>query len=744
MNNTEKQIYNKLQLFPIFKCKTDKKPMVGHWKEEKDQLLNTESMGKHKTFGLVCGPGSNIMVLDIDCKDKTALEVLEGLVLAAQLSPEDKKTLSETFKVETPNKGLHYFFQYREGLTNTTSEILKNVDFKTTDGYTISPYSQAHDRNGILQTYLPVDIEAKILEMPERLYQFAKKSKGKKQFRATECDLAYPFIQLRGMPAESGRNTALNNTLFTYCKDNRIIAREDIFALAENINNNFADPLPNTELQATANSIYQGVNRELQEEPWEQPLAFDSYINPPFPTICLPSWVRACVEAVAETTQTAPDMAAVVALAVMAIPCAKIFKVEGKPGWLEPLNLFTTFIANPGERKSAVMQYMTKPIHDFEAFENEILRADIARNQAARKVLEGEVNRLQGIVVKNNNLETGADHMSKVDELANFKDIQGLRFTCDDCTPEKLVDLLSDHKERMALVSAEGGLFDMIAGRYSKSVNLDIYLKGHSGDYVKVDRIGRESEHLKEPSLTTILAVQPAVIRGIIENGTFRGRGLLARFLYSYPDSNLGNRNISSEQIPNAIEELYSQNIQLMLKTELPENPRVLHLGEDAKNISMEFAQELEPRLIEDLENIADWASKLHGAILRIAGILHVATYFDFEPDDTPISEDTMQSAIDIGRYFMAHAVAVFGIMGADRNLEKAKRVVQWLKTQGKTELKKTDIMEGNRSFKRIDELSPVLDILCEFRYLREQPTEWKQGGRRADRVYIVNPLLYP
>lgn len=41
--------------------------------------------------------------------------------------------------------------------------------------------------------------------------------------------------------------------------------------------------------------------------------------------------------------------------------------------------------------------------------------------------------------------------------------------------------------------SAEGGVFDSMAGRYEKGANFDIYLKGHSGDPITVDRIGRKA-----------------------------------------------------------------------------------------------------------------------------------------------------------------------------------------------------------------------------------------------------------
>lgn len=69
-------------------------------------------------------------------------------------------------------------------------------------------------------------------------------------------------------------------------------------------------------------------------------------------------------------------------------------------------------------------------------------------------------------------------------------------------------------------------------------------LKGYSGDPIRVDRIGRESESILNPALTVMLMAQPNVVSDVLNNTTFRGRGLTARFLYCMPDSSVGERKI--------------------------------------------------------------------------------------------------------------------------------------------------------------------------------------------------------
>ena len=65
--------------------------------------------------------------------------------------------------------------------------------------------------------------------------------------------------------------------------------------------------------------------------------------------------------------------------------------------------------------------------------------------------------------------------------------------------------------------------------------NMDLWLKGHSGDPLRVDRKGRPPEHIPRPALTLGLMIQPAVLDAIAANQQFRGRGFLARILYARP-----------------------------------------------------------------------------------------------------------------------------------------------------------------------------------------------------------------
>jgi hypothetical protein len=49
------------------------------------------------------------------------------------------------------------------------------------------------------------------------------------------------------------------------------------------------------------------------------------------------------------------------------------------------------------------------------------------------------------------------------------------RLFVDDCTPERLASLMIEQGERIAVFSDEGGVFDILAGRYSNGIPNLVY-----------------------------------------------------------------------------------------------------------------------------------------------------------------------------------------------------------------------------------------------------------------------------
>lgn len=289
----------------------------------------------------------------------------------------------------------------------------------------------------------------------------------------------------------------------------------------------------------------------------------------------------------------------------------------------------------------------------------------------------------------------------------------------------------------------------MLSGTYSKNVNIDVMLKGYSGDCIRVDRIGRNSESIMNPALTVLLMAQPSVLSGLMQNDTFRGRGLTARFLYCMPASYVGRRKYRTQAIPPETYVAYERCVRNLLEDEYTEEPEIITLSEAADQLIEAFAEELEPKLREEYADIADWAGKLVGNILRIAALLcrastHRSNEFLDVPEPLEVGGATMSAAIRIGRYFIDHAKAAYMLMGADPIVGRCRKIIEVIKLNNLSELSRRDIMRLCRSFKTADEVQQVLSRLIDYGYIIEKISEKAFGkGRPPAPRYLVNPHVF-
>lgn len=290
---------------------------------------------------------------------------------------------------------------------------------------------------------------------------------------------------------------------------------------------------------------------------------------------------------------------------------------------------------------------------------------------------------------------------------------------------------------------------DMLSGLYTKNVNIDVMLKGHSGDSIRVDRIGRNSESIMNPALTVLLTVQPSVLSGLMQNGTFRGRGLTARFLYCMPKSIVGNRKYRTEPIPSTVSDDYYALINELLDEEEKDEPELITISAQADRLLESYSNEVESKLKTDYVDFADWAGKLVGAVLRIAGLLCRASALRlgvFGDDYAPlvVDEATMNNAIKIGRYFTEHTSAAFSLMGADMLVKQSEYVLDTICKNGLVKFSRRDIMRLCRTFKTADSIQLVLNHLVDYGYLAVKSNDATTiKGRPTGQVYIVNQYLY-
>ncbi len=479
---------------------------------------------------------------------------------------------------------------------------------------------------------------------------------------------------------------------------------------------------------------------------WEEPLPFGEYELEPFPIDALPEDIGLYVEAVAESTQTPVDMPGTAVLAILAMCCQGKYVIQGKADWIEPLNLYTNVIAQPSERKSAVEHHIVRPADNFEIQYNLRNAARVESSKMQKQILESRQKAIVGKASKGNAEPGEMEQIAQ--EIADFEEEKPLHLYVDDITTEKLVSVMASNHGRAALISSEGGIFDTLAGIYSKNVNIDVMLKAYSGDTIRVDRIGRESESIMNPALTILLMTQPKVASDVLGNTTFRGRGLTARFLYCLPGSSVGERRFRSEPIPDTAYQRYEQKIINMLEDEYPPRPEVITLSPEASELLAAFAEEIEPKLKTDYAEIADWAGKLVGNTLRIAGLLCRAGVYrasEFLNGNEPltVSGGTMADAIRLGRYYLSHSMAVHDAIPQSVMYRQAEKILQTIRDRRLEKFTRRDAMRFCQSFKRVDEIQPVLDFLEDMGYIATMDIKQTYGkGRPSLPKYVTNPSV--
>jgi hypothetical protein len=408
---------------------------------------------------------------------------------------------------------------------------------------------------------------------------------------------------------------------------------------------------------------------------WAPPVPFGSTGDVPgFPVEVLPGWLGVYVDAVATATQTPPDLAGMLALAVLATVAAGAVEVEPRPGWREPLCLFIAVGMDAGARKSAVFTALTRPVAEFERDQAAAALPGITETAVLRRIADQAAAHAEAAAGKapaNQQEEGRAEAIARAAEASSLVVPPVPRWLVDDATPEALAGLLATYG-RIALLSPEGDVFDHMAGRYNQAAgpNLGVYLKGHAGDLLKVDRRGRPPEYVERPCLTIGLAIQPEVLQGLASRPGFRGRGLLARFLYSLPTSLVGHRQAGAPPVPPEVGDRYALELQALaasLTAPTSDDPTVLTLDPQAGELLLAFERDLEPRLAAnsgDLAHLAGWAAKLAGATCRLAALLHLATHLRIGWAH-PISADTLAAAIRLADYLIEHARAVFDLASA-------------------------------------------------------------------------------
>ena len=421
------------------------------------------------------------------------------------------------------------------------------------------------------------------------------------------------------------------------------------------------------------------------ETDWEKPTPFDEIDSPPdFPIETLPPTFRNFSKAITEEMQTDIAMPAVNILGAVATAMQGKLKIHVKGTWYEPLNVFLIICAESAERKSPVNKAVTRVLYEYE------------------------------------------------------KKKKSKRIIADDTTLAALSGLLWENNGKISVISTEGNFFTTIAGQYKNGTSIHAVLKAHDDECIKSDRKNRKCEDIENPHLTLLISLQQSELIKLFSNADFRGSGLVARMLVCKPKSKLGNREYDTEPIPKQVYRSYEKSMYRLLNyNEIGDG--ILELSDKAHSVMADWFDYIESKLKDELAHMTDWAGKLHGATMRIAGILQSMKYYKDLENNLTVSEDTLIKAKTIAEYFLDHAKWAFALTEKNERVKAVEyvleKIIDYTSEHDTSEISRREIQRlcRDKRYEKINVIKYCFNILEKHGYIK----------RTEGTAYEVNPYIF-
>lgn len=499
-----------------------------------------------------------------------------------------------------------------------------------------------------------------------------------------------------------------------------------------------------------------GMENEGGGASWEPPIPVPTYRLPPFPTDALGTPLAAWVRAQSASLNVSEDLVAFSALGTVSTALGGRRRIHVKDGWEdENVCLYLLGLAGSSARKTPALDAASAALREQTALLREERRAEVDENDQKIRIAEAEMATAERLAASGKG--SPEDARATLDVLRELRDKPGLPKTLvGDVTLEALGKLMGENGGRMGLLESEAGFFKACAGLYGNGrADITLVLKAYSGTGHDIERIMRGSTWMPHTALSIALIVQPGVVEQMEkDNPEFKSSGFLNRFLYSLP-APMPPGSFDTPAVPAAIRDDYNQRIStLFQKVWTAENITTVHLTHDARKRFADFYNDIEQRKAEngDLHDLAEWAGKLCGQILRVAACL---TLFD-DHGATEINEESMGRALSLAPYLVTHARAAFALMSRDgdggRKLLRdiLDRLRDLADSEGTVTLRK--VREsfkgrlatggGNVDAEAVQEAMEQLEDLGWVAEILAPPRKPGQRGARPSPRYDIHPLI--
>ena len=429
-------------------------------------------------------------------------------------------------------------------------------------------------------------------------------------------------------------------------------------------------------------------------------------------------------------------------------------RVRVSRSWSEPMTLWSCVVAASGDRKTPGLNVTVRALDLIE-------KNNAAAASAKRLSHETRVQKAKEIAKKWKEEREAAlkadpprePPVMPIDAIDPGNFIEP-RLYATDPTIERLAALLQVRPRGMMLIRDElSGLFANM-GRYSGGSDRPFWLEAWNGGRHVVERVSGSIaiDHLL---VGVIGAFQPDKLAR-----AFGGDedGMYGRFLYAWPSAP-DYRPLSNEAAEVEPELQNALTALIRLPAENAEGifvPQAVWLSDDAIAVFEEFRKWVDKAKAGFDGHERQWLVKGETTVLRLAGTLAYMAWAialgapstngldgitgSLEPKT--IDKQFVIAAIRLWRdFFWPHARAALRQIGLSDRHRNARRVLRWIKANGKNEVSREEIRREALG-QRLDaeQTQDLLDGLEKAGWVKKEAT--RTAGRPKLR-WLINPKLY-
>lgn len=414
---------------------------------------------------------------------------------------------------------------------------------------------------------------------------------------------------------------------------------------------------------STAPDLHAALPTSVSKSAIKLPDETDEPEAAPFPVDALPPAMATMIAALSRTERVPLVLPAVCALGVASAAIGAGLEVASGPNRVTRANLYLLASAESGSGKSETFRLISAPLVDHQARLLETWRQKTSPQlQSEIRVLDKEIAALERKAAKSGDPTERERLRGELECKLARKDEMTARaampcIMAQDVTTERLAVLLRDNREVVFSASADARkLVDNLMGRYNpgKTTDESLYLSAYSGDFVRVDRQGRDAVVLNKPCLALCWFVQPDLVATMLDEQSLSVSGFLPRLLVCH--TNAAPRRIEGEAqtLSESVRNRWTQLIGHLLATyHAADKPHCITPTPAAVAIFTDFHNRIVDRRAVDLADVGAFAARYAENAWRLAVVLHAAQWAG-DASHEQMAAETAVNAVRMVEWFAA------------------------------------------------------------------------------------------